>query len=148
MLRIARWTMNHRRFVVLAWIAAAIGVYAMSSSIGTKTASDFTLPGTGSQHAVALLKGHFPAQSGDADQIVFRARTGKLTDASDRAAVGAALARVSHLPHVTGVVSPYGAGQRAISSDGTISFATITFDHRANVLPKQAVRTVIAAAGS
>jgi putative drug exporter of the RND superfamily len=148
MLKLTRWTMNHRRIVVSAWIAAAIGVFAISSSIGTKTASDFTLPGTGSQHAVDLLKGHFPAQSGDADQIVFRARTGKLTDASDRAAVGAALARVSHLPHVTGVVSPYGAGQRAISSDGTIGFATITFDQRANVLPKQAVKTVIATAES
>jgi RND superfamily putative drug exporter len=140
--------MNHRRIVVLAWIAAAISVYALSSSIGNKTASDFTLPGTGSQHAVDLLKGHFPAQSGDADQIVFRARTGKLTDAGERSIIGATLSRVSHLPHVTGVVSPYGAGQRAISSDGTIGFATITFDQRANVLPKQAVNTVIATAES
>ena len=99
MLRITRWTMNHRRVVVLAWIAAAIGVYALSSSIGTKTATDFTLPGTGSQHAVDLLKAHFPAQSGDADQIVFRARSGKLTDARDRAIVGgSARARVAPAP--------------------------------------------------
>jgi RND superfamily putative drug exporter len=148
MLKITRWTINHRRVVVLAWIAAAIGVFAISSSIGTKTASDFTLPGTGSQHAVDLLKGHFPAQSGDSDQIVFRARTGKLTDASDRFTIGATLARVSHLAHVTSVVSPYAAGTRAVSSDGTIGFATVTFDQRANVLPKQAVKTVIATAQS
>jgi RND superfamily putative drug exporter len=148
MLKIARWTMKHRRIVVLAWIAGVVGVFAISSSVGTKTASDFTLPGTGSQHAVDLLKGHFPAQSGDADQIVFRARTGKLTSVSDRAAVSTTLARVSHLPHVTGVVSPYGAGQRAISSDGTIGFATVSFDQRANVLPKQAINTVITTAES
>src|SRR3982074_180301 len=98
MLKITRWTMKHRRIVVLAWIAAVIGVSAIASSVGTKTASDFTLPGTGSQHAVDLLKGHFPAQSGDADQIVFRARTGKLTGASDRSTISATLARVSHLP--------------------------------------------------
>jgi RND superfamily putative drug exporter len=148
MLVIARWTMKHRRVVVLAWLTAAIGVFAISSSIGSKTATDFTLPGTGSQHAVDLLRSHFPAQSGDADQIVFRARTGKLTSASDRAAVGATLARVSHLPHVTGVLSPYVPGQRAISADGTIGFATVTFDQRANVLPKQAINTVIATAES
>jgi RND superfamily putative drug exporter len=148
MLKITRWTMAHRRIVVFAWIAAAIGVYAISSSIGTKTASDFTLPGTGSQHAVDLLRGHFPAQSGDADQIVFRARTGTLTAGSDRAAIGATLARVARLPHVTGVVSPYGAGQRAISADGTIGFATVAFDQRANVLPKPAVKAVIATAES
>jgi RND superfamily putative drug exporter len=148
MIKLTRWTINHRRIVVLAWIAATIGVFAISSSIGSKTASNFTLPGTGSQHAVDLLKGHFPAQSGDADQVVFRARTGKLTDSSDRAAIGATLARVSHLPHITGVVSPYAAGQRAISSDGTIGFATITFDQRANVLPKPAINRVIATAES
>ena len=148
MLRITRWTMKHRRVVVLAWIAAAIGVYALSSSIGAKTATDFTLPGTGSQHAVDLLKAHFPAQSGDADQIVFRARSGKLADARHRSTVGGTLARVSRLPHVTGVVSPYVAGQRAISSDGTIGFATVTFDQRASVLPKPAIKTVIATAES
>ena len=74
MLNIARWTMTHRRFVVIAWIVAAVGIFAVSSSVGKKTASDFTLPGTGSQHAVDLLRSRFPAQAGDADQIVFRAR--------------------------------------------------------------------------
>jgi putative drug exporter of the RND superfamily len=34
------------------------------------------------------------------------------------------LARVSELPHVTGVVSPYAAGAHAVSRDGTIGFAT------------------------
>ena len=70
--------MAHRRIVVVAWIAAAVGIFAVSSSVGKKTASDFTLPGTGTQHALDLLKSQFPAQAGDADQIVFHARTGTL----------------------------------------------------------------------
>ena len=74
MVRIARWTMAHRRTVVVAWIVAAIGIFAVSSSVGKKTASNFTLPGTGSQQAVDLLQSRFPAQAGDADQIVFHAR--------------------------------------------------------------------------
>ena len=49
MVNIARWTMRHRRTVIVAWIVAAIGVLAVSSSVGKKTASSFTLPGTGSQ---------------------------------------------------------------------------------------------------
>src|SRR5215472_14071729 len=128
MLRVARWTMAHRRFVLIAWIAAAVGIFAVSSSVGKKTASDFTLPGTNSQQAVDLLKSRFPSQAGDADQIVFHTRAGKLTDASVRATVGQTLAKVDRLPHVTSVVSPYGAGQRAISRDGTIGFATVNFD--------------------
>jgi len=148
MLNIARWTMAHRRIVVIAWIIAAVGVFALGSSVGKKTASSFTLPGTGSQQAVNLLQSRFPAQAGDADQIVFHAKSGKLTDAADRAAIGAVLTRVSRLPHVTDVVSPYATGQRAISRDGTIAFASVNFNERANALPKAAVDEVIRTAES
>jgi RND superfamily putative drug exporter len=148
MLKIARWTMAHRRIVVLAWVVAAIGIFAFANSVGKKTASSFTLPGTGSQQAVDLLKSRFPAQAGDADQVVFHARTGKLTDATDRAVIGATLARISRLPHVTAVVSPYAPDQHAVSRDGTIGFATVNFDQRANALPKPAVKKVIATAES
>src|SRR2546421_9188856 len=107
MLRIARWTMAHRRIVVAAWIIATVGIFAVSSSVGKRTASDFTLPGTGTQHALDLLKSRFPAQAGDADQIVFHARSGTLSSSADRAKIDATLARVARLAHVTGVVSPY-----------------------------------------
>ena len=148
MLRIARWTMAHRRTVVVAWIVAVVGIFAVSNSVGKKTASSFTLPGTGSQQAVDLLQSRFPAQAGDADQIVFQARTGTLNSAADRASIDAMLARVAGLPHVTSVVSPYAAGQHAISRDGTIGFATVNFDERANALPVAAVNRVISTAES
>jgi RND superfamily putative drug exporter len=145
-LNIARWTMAHRRIVVIAWIVAAVGIFAVSSSVGKQNASNFTLPGTGSQRAGDLLKSRFPAQAGDADQIVFQARTGTLNNATDRATIGTTLASVAHLPHVTGVVSPYAAGAHTISRDGTIGFATVNFDQRADVLPKAAVNRVITTA--
>jgi RND superfamily putative drug exporter len=148
MLNIARWTMAHRRFVVVAWIVAAVGVFAVSNSVGKKTASSFTLPGTGSQQAVDLFQKSFPAQAGDTDQIVFHARNATLASAADRATIDATLARVARLPHVTSVSSPYAAGQHAISRDGTIGFATVSFDERANVLPKAAVDRVITTAES
>jgi putative drug exporter of the RND superfamily len=148
MVNIARWTMAHRRFVLVAWIGAVIGIFAVSNAVGKKTASSFTLPGTNSQQAVDLLSSHFAAQAGDSDQIVFHAKTGKLTNPSDRAAIEATVARVAHLPHVTGVVGPYATGQHAISRDGTIAFATVTFDGRADALPKAAVDRVISTAES
>ena len=148
MQKIARWTMAHRWIVVIAWIVGTVGVFAVSSSVGKKTASDFTLPGTGTQHALDLLKSKFPAQAGDADQIVFHARRGTLESRADRAAIGTTLARVARLPHVTSVVNPYAAGTQAISRDGTIAFATVTFDERANVLPKAAVNRVISTAAA
>jgi RND superfamily putative drug exporter len=146
MLRIARWTMAHRRIVVAVWIVATVGILAVSGSVGKKTASDFTLPGTGTQHAVDLLRSEFPAQAGDADQIVFHARTGTLDNAADRATIDETLARVARQPHVTSVTGPYAAGARAISPDGTIAFATVNFDQRADVLPKASVNRVIGTA--
>jgi len=140
--------MAHRRIVVAAWIVATVGIFAVSSSVGKKTASDFTLPGTGSQHAVDLLKSRFPAQAGDADQIVFHAKTGTILSAADRATVTATLARIARLPHVTSVLSPYAPRARAISRDGSIAFATVTFDQRADALPKAAVDSVIRTAES
>src|SRR5438874_10732832 len=148
MLGLTRWTMAHRRLVAIGWIAVAVGVFAISSSVGTRKANNFSLPNTGSQRALDLLESRFPAQAGDADQIVFRTRAGKLTDGAIRGSVTAAIARVSKLPHVTGVVSPYAAGSKAISPDQTIGFATVTFDKRADELPKAAVQRVIISAQS
>jgi putative drug exporter of the RND superfamily len=146
MLNVARWTMAHRRIVVVVWILAAVGIFAVSSSVGKKNASNFTLPGTGSQHAVDLLQSRFPAQAGDADQIVFHAQTGTLNNAAERAIIGTTLARVAHLPHVTSVVSPFAPSAHTISRDGTIAFATVNFDQRADTLPKAAVNRVITTA--
>jgi len=152
--------MAHRRIVVAAWIAAVVGIFAVSSSVGKKTASSFTLPGTGSQQAVNLLQSRFPAQAGDADQIVFQAKApppgaaghskhaGTVTSAASRDTINATVARVAQLPHVTSVISPYAAGQHAISRDGTIAFATVNFDERANALPTAAVKRVITTAES
>ena len=67
---------------------------------------------------------------------MFGARTGTVNDPAVRASVEPMLAKVATLPHVTGVISPYSAkGAHAISPDGKVAFATVTFDERANVLP-------------
>ena len=143
MLKLTRWTTAHRRLVLLAWIVLAAGVLGASQAVGTHNANNFSLPNTDSQRAVDLLHSRFPAQAGDADQIVFRTRTGTLTDASTRALVTPLLTRLARLPHVTGVVSPYETGAGAISKSGKIGFATVEFDQRASQLPKAAIDRVI-----
>jgi RND superfamily putative drug exporter len=143
MLKLTRWTIAHRRIVVVAWIVLAFGVLALSQAVGKRNANNFSLPNTDSQRAIDLLQGRFPAQAGDADQIVFRTRAGELTDASARAVISPTLARIARLPHVAGVVSPYEAGANAVSKSGTIGFATVEFDQKANLLPKAAIDRVI-----
>src|SRR5437588_3933754 len=119
MLKLTRWTIAHRRIVVVSWIVLAVGVLAASQAVGKRNANNFSLPNTDSQRAIDLLQSRFPAQAGDADQVVFRTRTGKLDDASTRAVIAPLLARIRGLPHVAGVVSPYDAGANAVSAAGT-----------------------------
>jgi len=142
MLKLTRWTVAHRRIVVLSWLVLGLGLLGLSQTVGSRTAENFSLPGTNSQHALDELKSRFPAQAGDADQIVFYSRTGKLTDASARAVIVPLLERVGRLPHVTGVVSPYAAGAHAMSKTNTIGFATVDFDESAAKVPQAAIKRV------
>jgi RND superfamily putative drug exporter len=148
MIAFTRWTIAHRWLVIVAWIAAAAGLVMVSQSVGFRTSNNFALPNTDSQRAADLLKSRFPAQAGDADQIVFRVRTGTIRDASARAVIIPMLGRIAKLPHVTGVVSPYQTGAGAISMKGKIGFATVQFDQSSHDLPHAAVTKVIKTAES
>ena len=145
--RAGRWAAHHRRLVLVGWIVLLVGSLGISSAVGTNYSTNFSLPGTESQRATDLLKRDFPAQSGDSDQIVVRAREGQITDPATRTRVEHMLKEVAALPHVSGVVSPFSpAGAHAVSADGQIAFATINFDKRANVLPKASIENVISTA--
>jgi RND superfamily putative drug exporter len=147
--RASGWAAGHRRLVAVGWIVAFVGAIGASGAVGTNYGTSFTLKGTDSQRAIDLLKRDFPAQSGDSDQIVLRATSGSVTAAAVQARVTPMLAQIAALPHVSGVISPYSAaGKQAISRDGQIAFATVSFDQRANVVPKAAVERVIAVAQS
>jgi RND superfamily putative drug exporter len=145
--RVARWAIAHRRLTLAAWIVLLVGVSALAGAVGTRQATNFTLPGTDTQRAIDVLKREFPAQAGDSDQIVFRARRGPITAPAMRARIAGMLRRVARSPHVSGVVSPFTpAGADAVSKDGRIAFATVDFDKRANELPKSSIERVISLA--
>jgi putative drug exporter of the RND superfamily len=145
-LSLARWCSDHRRAVVVLWIAALIGVTAAWQSVGSAYSNNFSLGDTGSQRAADLLKSRFPQQSGDRDQIVFRADKG-IDDPAARARISRMLGEVQRLPHVSQVVSPYSAQGRAQASrDGKIAFASVIFDKRADELPLSAIKKVVSTA--
>jgi RND superfamily putative drug exporter len=130
MIRLARWSFQHRRMVVAGWLLAAIVVIGLSSSAGSKFNSNFNLPNTDSQAAVSLLSKNFPAASGEGDQVVFQATHGAtIKSATVKTAATAALAKVAKVPGVESVANPYSkTGAAQISRDGTVAFATVTWD--------------------
>jgi RND superfamily putative drug exporter len=145
MLKLARWSTTHRWYVLLGWLALLLIVNAVAQSTGTSYSNNFTLPNSGAQRAADLLQRSFSAQAGDRDTIVYKVSSGTVLDQAVRSRMSARFAEVAKLPHVTGVISPYGggAGGKAISVNGQIAFATVVFDKKANLLPKSAPERVV-----
>jgi RND superfamily putative drug exporter len=134
---IARWSIAHRRRVIGGWLLLLVLGVVIAKGVGNSFDNGLALPKTDSQRAVDLLQSRFPKAAGDADQIVFAARDGKLTDTAVRARVTPMLARVVRLPHVTGVSAP------TISRDRSVGFATVRFDDQGDALPTKAIRRVV-----
>ncbi|HXR60198.1 MAG TPA: MMPL family transporter, partial [Solirubrobacterales bacterium] len=128
MRRFAIWTTGHRKTVILGWIVALVATGMISQSVGSAFSEEFQLPDSDSKQALDLLEERFPAQSGEAAQIVFRADQGVESPAVEQKMEGV-FKKVGGLPHVSEVASPYhGNGAAAVSDDGRIAYATVQFN--------------------
>jgi RND superfamily putative drug exporter len=145
LLKLARWTTTHRKYVVLGWIVLVVAINVLAQSAGTSYSNNFTLPNSDAQRASDLLQRSFPQQAGDRDTIVYRVGSGAVTDPEVRAPMNATFAKVKKLPHVSAVISPYegATSGRSISADRKIAFATVVFDEKANKLPNSAPERVV-----
>src|SRR5215212_2716675 len=92
--RLARACNAHRWRTFGVWILTLVVIQAAAAGVGVKQISSFRLPGTESQRAYDLLAEHFPAAKGDTDQIVYKARSGSLTDAANRFRIQGSLKQV------------------------------------------------------
>jgi RND superfamily putative drug exporter len=133
--------------VTILWLVALVGTFAASQASGTAFSTKFSLPNTQSATALSLLQKDFPAASGSSDQIVLHARSGTLHAPAVQAKAERMLHQVAKLPHVTSVTDPFGAaGAAQVSKDGTIAFATVTFDEQVQDLPVSAGKDLITTA--
>jgi putative drug exporter of the RND superfamily len=144
-LKLARWSTTHRKYVVIGWILLPVVVIAFAVSAGTSYSNNFTLPNSDAQRAADLLQHGFPAQAGDRDTIVFKVSSGTVLDPAVRSRMEATFAAVAKLPHVATVISPYvgAAAGKSVSANRTIAFATVVFDKKANLLEKGTVERVV-----
>lgn len=148
MLKLARWSTSHRKYIVLGWVALLLVVNVLAQSAGTSYSNNFTLPNSDAQRASDLLDRSFPTQAGDRDTIVYKVNSGTVSDPAVRARMSATFAKIAKLPHVAAVISPYegAAAGKSISADGRIAFATVVFNEKANNLPKEAAERVVTVA--
>ncbi len=142
MRRLAQWCHDRHRLVIALWVGAVVALSALAGAAGGGFVDNFSLPGSESQRAVDLLHAKFPQQAGDSSQVVFKADSGTLRDATHEREIRALLVALRKLPSVAAVQDPF-AGAGTIGRDGTIGFATLAFDEQASDLDRADVQAVI-----
>lgn len=76
LVRLADWCYRRRRLVVVMWIAALVGSFALSSTFSGEFRQDYQQPGSESKAALDTLQDKFPQKSGDLIQIVVHSDAG------------------------------------------------------------------------
>ena len=125
--RLGRWSFRHRRLVATAWVGLLVAMAVGAVTLSGTTSDTFELNGVESTKAFALIKERSPQATTDGAtaQVVFEAPAGEtLSSAANKKAVADALSTATTRDVVT-VVSPFAAG--AVSKDGTVGYATITY---------------------
>ncbi len=145
--RVGRWSFRRRRATALLWVAvvALAGVAMLTAE--EPGDGDFRLPGTEAQKAFDLLDRRFPGGNAEGAEarLVFRAPDGQtLTAGPHRETVTRTLADLADGEHVASVADPYAAD--AVSRDGTIAYAAITYDQTPDRLADAATEDLTHAA--
>ncbi|MFJ9538638.1 MMPL family transporter [Streptomyces sp. NPDC101225] len=147
MAALARWCVRNRLLAVLLWLLALGGVGAAAAVTGAAYSNNYEAPGTESGAATQLLQQGFPGIGGDSDTVVWHAATGTVRDADVEQTMTQTLDKITDLPGVASVSSPYdGQGGGRISSDGHTAYATVTFRDRAEDITKSEAQTVVGTA--
>ena len=140
--RLAGWSYDHRRRVLVLWIGLLV-VASVASGIAGNAYQDRFTGNAESQQAQDLLKAKFPAFAGDTADVVVRTDSA-VTSPANEAALTTLIDQLKGLPHVAAVRSPFDqGGQSQISSGGRIAYAEVQFDQQTVDLPKTAIRRVI-----
>ncbi|MGO9082228.1 MAG: MMPL family transporter [Streptosporangiaceae bacterium] len=120
--RIAGWSIQHRKSVVLGWLVLVIAVFAAGNMIGASTVSSYD-PGQSGQAEQTLARLHINGPPPGED-VLIEARSGDRTlarDAQMRQAVAQVVAALRRLPARTasGIRSPLApGGGPLVSPDG------------------------------
>jgi putative drug exporter of the RND superfamily len=109
---------------IVAWVIVIGALLGAKQAFGGGYVNNYTISGSQSATGLNVLNSTFPQQGGYGGQIVFHARSGKLS--AQEPAVNQSVSNVAKLPDVIKAVSPFSAaGTGAVSKDGAIAYASV-----------------------
>ncbi|MDX3669932.1 MMPL family transporter [Streptomyces europaeiscabiei] len=126
--KMGRLAFRRRHFVALVWVALLTLAGVGAASAPAAGSSSFSIPGTEAQKAFDLLEQRYPGMSADGAtaRVVFKAPEGeKMADAANKAAVEKTVKELGDGSEVASVSDPFTT--RAVSRDGTIAYASVTY---------------------
>jgi uncharacterized membrane protein YdfJ with MMPL/SSD domain len=145
--RLGLFAAHHKWVVILGWIVALAVCISLSKALGDNTSNNLELPGTDSQEATDVLADRFPPQQNGKNPIVFRATSGKVTDADKKQAIEDAFKRIKALPHSYSTTSPFSQqGQAQISNDKKTAFVLVLLDIGSEELTEEIAQSYLDAA--
>lgn len=74
--RLGTWCHDHRRRVLVAWVAGLAFAFVVLAPLAGTFQADFRTPGSDSTAADRVLQAHFPDRSSSTIDVVWRASAG------------------------------------------------------------------------
>ena len=145
--RMGRWSAQHRKTAIWGWLGFVIVAFLIGSSVGTKTLDNAHLGVGESGRAQRTVDAAYP-KSADEMVLVQSARE-NANSLRFRAAVGDAQFRLSQLPYVYAIESPYTPANRSqISADGHSALTRFKIAGNQATAKKRASETLAAIAAT
>jgi putative drug exporter of the RND superfamily len=138
--RLVTWSYDRRRRVVALWIAALVAASVLAGVAGGDNEADYTVPGSDSAEAVALLQERFPRFAGGTVDVVYTAADG-VTGPDTAARIDALAGDIARVDHVLA------AEPGPVSPDGSTGMLNVRFDEDAQRVPAESVERVMDLAG-
>ena len=145
--RMGRWSAQHRKRAIWGWLGFVIVAFLIGASVGTKTL-DNAHSGVGeSGRAARTVDAAFP-KSAD-EMVLVQSATENANSLPFRAAVGDAQFRLSQLPYVYAIESPYTPFNRSqISPDNHSALTRFKIAGNQSTAQKRASGTLAAIAAT
>ena len=141
--RLGRIVARHRGLVVGLWVLALVGLGGGAAMLGDKYDDSFSIPGTDSQEGQDLLAERF-GLTGASGQVLFSARSGKITDQANAAEVASLVKAIDAVDGVS-INDPLSAATPTLNTGSTATLAQISF---ADQVPTEDTLDEVLAAGT
>ncbi|MGP4101081.1 MMPL family transporter [Nonomuraea sp. KM90] len=122
---IGSFAVRRRYLVMVGWLVLFAALLGLGRLAGGAFVDDFRVPGSGSERALDVMRGHFPAAGEASADVVFHIPGGQLRDPAPAKAVAAMIAEVARQPYVTAAADPVATGM--VSADGATALTTVQY---------------------